>query len=84
MFHTQINGTIVVFSGNWTIKAHVDFRGSVPLIKELDKRIIHTVDKKLSPQLQDAAKPMAPELCCSDSDIDFNLCSKLNLNIYHG
>ena len=32
MFHTQINGTIVVVSENWTFKANVDFRGSVPLI----------------------------------------------------
>ena len=31
MFHTQINGTIVDFSENWTVKAHIDFRGSVPL-----------------------------------------------------
>ena len=31
MFHTQINGTIVVFLENWTVRAHFDFRGSVPL-----------------------------------------------------
>ena len=33
MFHTQMNGMIDVFSENWTIKAHIDFRRSVPLIK---------------------------------------------------
>ena len=32
MFHTKINGTIVVFSENGTFKAHIDFRWTVPLI----------------------------------------------------
>ena len=36
MFHIQINGTIVVFSENWTFKAHIDFRGSVSLIAYSD------------------------------------------------
>ena len=31
MFHTQINGSFVVFSEKQTFKAHIDFRGSVPL-----------------------------------------------------
>ena len=31
MFHTQISGTIVVFSENLTFEAHIDFRVTVPL-----------------------------------------------------
>ena len=31
MFHTQINGNVVVFLEKRTFKAHIDFRGSVPL-----------------------------------------------------
>ena len=45
MFHTQINGAIVVFSENLTFKAHIDFHGSVPLIQNMhtfmvDKHVI--------------------------------------------
>ena len=31
MFHTQINGTIIVFSEKLTFKTLIDFRGTVPL-----------------------------------------------------
>ena len=31
MFHTQINGSFVIFLEKWTFKTHIDFRGTVPL-----------------------------------------------------
>ena len=35
MFHTQTNGSIVVFSEKLTVKAHIDFHMILPLLANL-------------------------------------------------
>ena len=81
MLLTKINGAIVVFLEKWTIKAHIDFRGSVPL-NHANVITLQTNQQRMANQWQRTSLPLLragktnhAEYLPSASYYSFELCT---------